>query len=60
MAGKIEYAQLLSDASEVTFTSDAPAVHGNMTVDTAPGTMTLNLPVIKPDVIVPVVELFLK
>jgi alpha-L-fucosidase len=60
MAGKIEYTQLLNDASEVTFTSDAPAAHGNMTVDTAPGTVTLNLPVIKPEVIVPVVELFLK
>jgi alpha-L-fucosidase len=60
MAGKIEYAQLLNDASEVAFTSNAPAAHGNMTVDTAPGTVTLNLPVIKPDVIVPVVELFLK
>jgi alpha-L-fucosidase len=60
MADKIEYAQLLNDASEVTFTSNAPAAHGNMTVDTAPGTVTLNLPVIKPDVIVPVVELFLK
>lgn len=60
MAEHVEYAQLLNDASEVLFTSEPPAVHGNMTIDASPGTVTLNLPVIKPDVIVPVVELFLK
>lgn len=60
MAGKIEYAQLLADASEVTFTSDAPAVHGNMTIAAPPETLTLNLPVLKPNATVPVVELFLK
>ncbi len=45
-AGKIAYAQLLNDASEVRFTEKEGAV-------------TLRLPVRKPDVIVPVVELFL-
>jgi len=61
MADKIEYAQLLSDASEIKMTTnDASTLHTNMTVDTPPGTVTLHLPVIKPDVIVPVVELFLK
>ncbi len=51
MAGKVEYAQLLHDASEVFFKEDA---------DTARNTLTLELPVEKPGVVVPVVELFLK
>jgi alpha-L-fucosidase len=44
-AGKVAYAQLLHDASEV-----AMATHGD--------TLTLRLPVIKPNVPVPVVELY--
>jgi len=44
-AGKVAYAQLLHDASEV-----ATATHGD--------TLTLRLPVIKPNVPVPVVELY--
>jgi len=47
-AGKVEYAQLLNDASEIPFTEDAG------------GTLTLTLPVIKPDTPVPVIELFLR
>lgn len=46
-AGKIEYAQLLNDASEVRYRE-----HEN--------TLTLDLPVQKPNVTVPVVEIFLK
>jgi alpha-L-fucosidase len=46
-AGKVAYAQLLNDASEIPFTEDAG------------GTLTLTLPVIKPDTPVPVIELFL-
>ena len=61
-AGSVEYAQLLHDASEVLFTEKAGEV-GFM-----PGprgrdpenTLTLRLPVLKPDAEVPVVELFLK
>lgn len=49
MAGKVEYAQLLHDASEVRMSESA---------DT--GVLTLNLPIQKPDVVIPVVELFLK
>jgi len=50
-AGRIEYAQLLNDASEIRFTEkpDEPAK-----------TLTLSLPVVKPPVTVPVIELFLK
>lgn len=48
LAGKIEYAQFLHDASEIKF------------VDDEQGHVTLTLPAVKPDQIVPVVELFLK
>ncbi|MCL6508430.1 MAG: alpha-L-fucosidase [Bryobacteraceae bacterium] len=47
-AGKVEYAQLLNDASEIPFAEDVG------------GTLTLTLPVIKPDTPVPVIELFLR
>ncbi|MCC6729443.1 MAG: alpha-L-fucosidase [Chthonomonadales bacterium] len=55
--GRVEYAQLLSDASEVRM-SEPPAHHagGGDRGDT----LTLRLPVRKPDVTVPVIELFLK
>ncbi|HET6386355.1 MAG TPA: alpha-L-fucosidase [Armatimonadota bacterium] len=46
MAGRIEYAQILNDASEVRFREQD-------------GGVTLRLPVRQPDVIVPVIELFL-
>lgn len=49
MAGKVKYAQLLNDASEV-----------RMQESRDTGVLTLNLPIQKPDVTVPVVELFLK
>jgi alpha-L-fucosidase len=58
-AGKVEYAQLLNDASEVHFKGLEPwqAVHvGGQDADT----LTLTLPVPKPNVTVPVIELFLK
>ncbi len=59
LAGKVEYAQLLNDASELTVYAP-PHVETNMTNSAEPGTLTLNLPVRKPDVTVPVIELFLK
>lgn len=49
MADKVKYAQLLNDASEV-----------RMQESRDTGVLTLNLPIQKPDVTVPVVELFLK
>ena len=49
LAGKVAYAQLLNDASEIRFQEDATS-----------GTLTLRLPIRKLDVVVPVVELFLK
>jgi alpha-L-fucosidase len=49
LAGRVAYAQFLHDASEIKFRDKADA-----------GTLTLELPVVKPNVVVPVVELFLK
>jgi alpha-L-fucosidase len=56
-AGKVEYAQLLNDASQVGIGMDA--WHGQQ-IDLKRDTITLNLPKPKPDAAVPVVELFLK
>jgi len=53
--GKVEYAQLLNDASEVKMI-DAKPESG----DQEKGLLTIELPVQKPNVTVPVVELFLK
>jgi alpha-L-fucosidase len=61
-AGRVKYAQLLHDASEVSFTESGgaagflPGERG----EERRNTLTLRLPVLKPDVEVPVVELFLK
>ncbi|MBD3183186.1 alpha-L-fucosidase [Candidatus Poribacteria bacterium] len=49
MAGKIKYAQLLHDASEVRYSENMDN-----------GMVSFNLPVQRPDVVVPVIELFLK
>ncbi len=58
LAGRIKYAQLLSDASEVKWIGASDDPHFIPPVGET--TLTLDLPVKKPDVIVPVVELFLK
>lgn len=56
-AGKIEYAQLLNDASQVAIQTraDWQSQYGDLEGDT----VTLQLPVQKPNVTVPVIELFL-
>jgi len=61
LAGKVAYAQLLNDASEIAFTSSDPdAAAQNTTMGGQPaGTLTLTLPIRQPAVAVPVVELFL-
>jgi len=62
LAGRVEYAQLLNDASEIKmgitewFTSQMNS-HGTMAANDA---LTLTLPIRKPDVTVPVIEMFLK
>ena len=61
LADKVRYAQLLNDASEIkmrVIPTDAQAWNTEMSGQT--GALTLELPVQKPDVLVPVVELFLK
>ena len=58
-AGKVAYAQLLNDASEIKLLE--PGKHDEWSIaEVASNTLTLDLPVIKPDVVVPVIELFLK
>jgi alpha-L-fucosidase len=62
LAGRVEYAQLLHDGSEVAFTEKGgqtgflPGERGGE----GEKPVTLRLPVVKPDVKVPVVELFLR
>ncbi len=62
LAGRVEYAQLLNDASEVKMIVVDP--HQAASTITMAGIsadmLTLELPIQKPDVAVPVVELFLK
>ena len=56
LAGKVAYAQLLHDGSEICFTDkveEQTDIHSE-------GDVVLWLPVIKPDVVVPVIEIFLK
>ncbi|MGV9304237.1 alpha-L-fucosidase [Nonomuraea sp. NPDC003727] len=62
LAGQVRYAQLLNDASEIRFVSTDPDQEAQNTRmgGQAPGTLTLELPVRRPDVLVPVVELFLE
>lgn len=62
LAGRVRYAQFLHDASEVIVKEYAGAGgEGNLAVKDIPeGTLTLELPVQRPDVLVPVVELFLR
>lgn len=62
LAGRVEYAQLLNDASEIEMRVIDPGQKAqNTTMGGMPqGTLTLELPVQRPPVEVPVVELFLK
>ena len=62
LARRVEYAQLLNDGSEIKMQVIDPHQQAqNVTMGgMAPDTLTLVLPVQKPDVIVPVIELFLK
>jgi alpha-L-fucosidase len=60
-AGRIEYAQFLHDGSEVFFKdADPGAVAQNTAMAEEAGEVILELPILRPDVVVPVVELFLR
>lgn len=56
MGGRVEYAQLLNDASEIKMIKFSHPQYGKG----EDNTLTLELPVKKPNVEVPVIELFLK
>jgi alpha-L-fucosidase len=62
LADRVEYAQLLNDASEIRMRVIDPNQQAQNTTmgGIPPGTLTLELPVQKPPVCVPVVELYLK
>lgn len=60
MAGKLAYAQFLHDHSEVLFADTTTHAHGHMAATAPKGTVMLDIPVVKPNVEVPVIELFLK
>jgi len=61
MGTQVEYAQLLNDGSEVKMLKRVPEEeYGAMKAARRPSLLTLELPVKKPPVTVPVVELFLK
>ena len=60
-AGKVAYAQLLNDASEIGMSEiDPNEPPQNTHIQGTPGELTLELPILKPNVLVPVIELFLK
>ncbi|WP_433512255.1 alpha-L-fucosidase [Nonomuraea sp. CA-143628] len=61
LAGKVRYAQLLNDASELRMWAPDPTFDNGHVhlVDIPEGTLTLELPVEPPDVAVPVIELIL-
>lgn len=60
-AGRIEYAQLLNDGSEVLFRdADPMAVAQNTAMPEEEGSVILEVPIQRPDVMVPVIELFLR
>ena len=64
LAGKVEYVQFLHDASEIRIPSDAvtrlTSSGGEKHSSIDENTLILEVPYLKPDVIVPVVEIFLK
>jgi alpha-L-fucosidase len=59
LAGRVAFARLLSDGSELRFRENSGSVHDHVVAATPPGTLTLELPVYRPDVLMPVVELWL-
>ncbi len=59
LAGKVKYAQFLHDASEIKFTEGA-VHHFRYGAAKAESLLVLEIPPVKPPVLVPVIELFLK
>lgn len=59
LAGKVDYAQFLHDGSEVLF-SEGKMEHFGEALPQSNDLLVLNIPHVKPDCLVPVIELFLK
>lgn len=59
LAGKVQYAQFLHDASELFFTEKQQLQAGDV-VKGEENMLMLQIPALQPDILVPVVELFLK
>lgn len=60
LAGRVKYAQFLNDASEIQFGEAVESVNVPHGASVEAGNVILELPIQRPDVAVPVVELFLK
>jgi alpha-L-fucosidase len=61
LADRVEYAQFVNDNSEVKFFSKDPNPNAlNSKIEGNPDTLILEVPVQKPNVTIPVIELFLK
>ena len=60
LGGKAAYAQFLHDGSEVKMREAVAGTHSGLDCSTPQNALTLDLPVVKPNAEVPVVELFLK
>ena len=58
MAGRVKYAQLLHDGSEIQMT-EGELKHFGVGLPKGDDLLVMTLPVVKPDVIVPVIEIFL-
>ncbi len=59
LSGKVEYAQLLNDASEIAILEPGGEA-SHVTPNVGEDSLTLEVPVAKPNVVVPVIELFLR
>lgn len=61
LVGRVEYAQFLHDGSEVLFEENGlnAEVNENYSKDLT-GTLLMHLPILKPNTLVPVIEIFLK
>ncbi len=59
LAGKVDYAQLLNDASEIKIL-EHQAANDHVVAAVHANSIALEVPIIKPNVVVPVIELFLK
>lgn len=60
MAGRVQYAQFLHDASEVRIRQQRKSEHEHVIEDASREDVTLMLPVVKPNIEIPTIELFLR